>query len=111
MKNVVIEESDKVYYTRPLTEKEIEYNKEQANEDDKISYSAGVVWASNLNADGSWSRNTDNVFVYAIYNTINPVESTLTTDGETTDTDTGAGCANVDHSTFWLSLSSWRSSC
>ena len=106
VKNVVIEESDKVYYTRPLTEKEIEYNKEQANEDDKISYSAGVVWASNLNADGSWSRNTDNVFVYAIYNTINPVESTLTTDGETTDTDTGAGCANVDHSTFWLSLSS-----
>lgn len=106
VKNVVIEESDKVYYTRPLTEKEIEYNAEQTDDDDKISYSAGVVWATNLNADGSFDRNTDEIFVYAVYNTINPVESTLTTDDDESDSSSGSGCANIDHSTFWLSLSS-----
>lgn len=104
VKNVLIDESDKVYYTRPLTEDEIEYNKDQKDDDDKISYKPGVVWASNLDENGGGWK--EEAFVYAIYNTIDPVESTLPSDDETDDGSTGTGCADIDHSTFWLSLSS-----
>lgn len=107
LENATIEEDYQIKYTRPLTDKEKEYNDGVTNADDKISYSAGVVWADNFLKYGSDATEQKGTFVYAIYNTVNPVASTIPSDDDSSDTtDQGAGCQSVDHSTFWLSLSS-----
>lgn len=107
LQNDVIEDEYQLYYTRPLTDKEIEYNDTVTDDDDKISYSAGVVWADNFLKYGDSADERKGTFVYAIYNTVNPVESTIPSDDDTTDDgNTSSGCQDYDASTFWLSLSS-----
>ncbi len=96
----IITEADKIYYTRKLDEVEIEYNSNQTNANDKVSYSAGVVWADNFDQDNNGT------FLYAIYNTINPTAINPNTTPEEDETPTSTGCQDVDASTFWLSLSS-----
>ncbi|PWM75247.1 MAG: hypothetical protein DBX59_02120 [Bacillota bacterium] len=98
----LISESDMVEYTRKLTDKEIEYNETVTDEDDKFSYQPSVIWASDFAKYGGENKGT---FVYAVYNTVNPTESTIPSDEEE-DTDGGSGCQEVDASTFWLSFSS-----
>ena len=98
-----ISKSDMTYYTRKLTEKEIAYNETVTDSNDKISYSSGVIWASDFAAYGGENKGT---FVYALYNTVNPTESTLPSDEDESGETGGSGCQEVDASTFWLSLSS-----
>ena len=101
-KSGLLEKEDMVEYTRKLTDKEIEYNESVTDSDDKISYSPSVIWATDF-AEGGEHKGT---FVYALYNTVNPTESTIPSDEEETEETEGSGCGEVDPSTFWLSLSS-----
>lgn len=80
-----------VAYERPLTATEKNFNKEYP--DSAVSYSPTYVWAKN------------DTMLYAIYNTVDAVESNPYDEIE--DEDDGAGCAaETDPSTFWLSFSS-----
>ncbi len=80
-------------YTRPLTETEIKFNKEYP--DNAVSYNENYVWAQN------------DVMIYAIYNTIDPVESNPYDSIEDNEDTDGSGCnATGDPSAFWLSFSS-----
>lgn len=96
----LITEADKIYYTRKLDEVEIEYNSKQTNESDKVSYSAGVVWADNFDQDNNGT------FLYAIYKTINPTAIDPNKAPAEDEKAPATGCQDVDASTFWLSLSS-----
>lgn len=79
-----------VSYTRVLTDKEKKFNKEYP--DQKVEYKENYIWAET------------NSMVYAIYNTIDPVE-TNPYDNVKED-DKGSGCnAKTDASTFWLQFS------
>ncbi|MBO4594178.1 MAG: hypothetical protein J5697_00580, partial [Clostridia bacterium] len=80
-----------IAYTRELTDTEKEFNKEYP--DKAVSYDAKYVWANNSNT------------VYAVFNTIDPVEHNPYDD--ITPEEEGSGCsANSDPSAFWLSFSS-----
>ncbi len=80
-----------VAYERPLTATEKSFNKEYP--DSAVSYSPTYVWAKS------------DTMLYAIYNTVDAVESNPYDGIE--DEDDGAGCAaETDPSTFWLSFSS-----
>lgn len=79
-----------IAYTRELTDTEKAFNKEYP--DQAVSYKPTYVWAQN------------DTTIYAVLNTINPVEHNpyddLPADEE------GSGCAaETDPSTFWLSFS------
>ncbi len=81
-------------YSRPLTETEIDFNKDYP--ESAISYSPKIVWAKN------------DTMLYAIYNNLDfdetdPYDSITEENGE----ETGSGCAaQTDPATFWLSFSS-----
>lgn len=80
-----------VAYERPLTATEKNFNKEYP--DNAVSYAPTYIWAKN------------DTMLYAIYNTVDAVESNPYDGIE--DEDDGAGCAaETDPSTFWLSFSS-----
>ncbi|MBQ0099119.1 MAG: hypothetical protein KBS91_01050 [Firmicutes bacterium] len=91
LKDEKFDEINKVLYTRELTETEIKFNKEYP--DKKVSYRQNYIWAK--------SEYT----VYAVYNTINPVE-TNPYDSITDEENTTSGCGEVNSSTFWFSFSS-----
>ena len=84
-------------YQRQLTNLEKEFNDDVASnkvEGTAVAYNANYVWAKT------------NKLVYAVYNTIDPVEKdpyelVEDDDDSTTETETA-----TDPSTFWLSLSS-----
>lgn len=83
-----------VTYTRKLTDTEIKFNSEQTDSSAKVNYNETIVWAEN------------NKNIYAIYNTIDPVEVDPY-ENETEDENVSTGCtAETDPSTFWLSFSS-----
>lgn len=78
-------------YVRELTSTEKAFNKEYP--DQAVSYDATYVWVK-----------TDDV-IYAVYNTLDPVENNPYDDIE--DEEETSGCAaETDPSTFWLSFSS-----
>jgi hypothetical protein len=82
-----------VAYKRVLDAKEIEFNKGQTS-DNKISYDAKYIWATNYST------------IYAIFNSVDPVHIDPNVNNEDTDS-TDPGCAGeTDPSTFWLSFSS-----
>lgn len=86
-----IENGKQVTYTRELTDTEKKFNKEYP--DQKVEYKENYIWAET------------NSMVYAIFNTIDPVESNPY-DNISDDTDKDAGCsAQTDSSTFWLQFS------
>ena len=78
-----------IAYTRELTEKEKEFNKEYPEK--AVSYNATYVWAKNDN------------MVYAVFNTVNPVENNPYDD--ITPEEESGGCATTDPSAFWMSFS------
>ncbi len=87
-----------VKYTRTLTDAEIKFNK-TADSDKKISYTEKYIWVDNTNAKG------ETTFVYAVYNSIDPVYTDPSTDDDADDT-TKSGCAaKFDSGTFWLQFS------
>ncbi len=87
------EKSNLIVYQRVLTDTEKEFNKEYAGKKDPISYASNFVWAKN-----------DSI-IYAIFNTIDPVEVDPYASIE--EDITASGCAsNADPSAFWLSFSS-----
>lgn len=84
------EGNDLIAYTRELTDKEKEFNKEYP--DKAVSYNPSYVWANNAN------------MIYAVFNTIDPVEHNPYDD--ITPEEDGSGCgANSDPSAFWMSFS------
>ncbi len=88
---IAIENGKQVSCTRALTDKEKKFNKEYP--DQKVEYKENYIWAET------------NSMVYAIYNTIDPVE-TNPYDNVKDDDDKGSGCnAKTDSSTFWLQFS------
>ncbi|MBE7087471.1 MAG: hypothetical protein E7369_04135 [Clostridiales bacterium] len=83
--------SVKVLHRRELDSVEIEYNK--THSDTAVSYDAKYIWVK-----------ADDV-VYAVFNTIDPVE--VDPYASETEEETESGCtATSDPSTFWLSFSS-----
>lgn len=85
-----------ITHKRDLTATEIKFNNEYAADSTvtKVKYEENYIWAKN------------NTMIYAIYNTIDPVEidpyRNIVDDEETSE-----GCtAETDPSTFWLSFSS-----
>ena len=87
-----------ILYKRALTDLEVKYNAEESG---NISYPAKYVYVDNTQADGS------KTFVYAIYNTINPVETDPYASVEDEEEEEESGCtAQVDSATFWLQFSS-----
>lgn len=90
-----------VLHTRALTELEKQFNEEYP--DQKVEYAEKYVWVSNKNDAGEGS------FVYAIYNTINPVttdpyDSITPEEEEEVEEESGCG-ADFDSATFWLQFS------
>lgn len=86
-----IENGKQVTYTRELTDTEKKFNKEYP--DQKVEYKENYIWAET------------NSMVYAIFNTIDPVESNPY-NNISDDSDKDAGCsAQTDSSTFWLQFS------
>lgn len=86
---------DNLYsYKRQLTELEEQYNSEKSGSSSDVSYSPNYVWAQN------------DTMIYAIYNTVDPVEVDPYADEETDDTASDGCTAETDPSTFWLSFSS-----
>lgn len=87
-----------ILYKQELTDLEVKYNAEEGG---KISYPAKYVYVDNKLEDES------KTFVYAIFNSINPVETDpyASSEEETEEEDTGC-TAKVDSATFWLQFSS-----
>ena len=85
-----------VQYTRVLTDLEEQFNDEQTDSTKLVTYNPSYVWA----------KNDSNI--YAVYNTIDPVEvDPYTAESDEEDEDADSGCtAQTDPSTFWLSFSS-----
>ncbi len=81
-------------YERQLTELEEKYNSEKSGSSNDVSYSPNYVWAQN------------DTTIYAIYNTIDPVEVDPYENEETEDSVSEGCTAETDPSTFWLSFSS-----
>ncbi len=88
-------EPNAITYTRKLTDLEKQFNEEQTDSEKLVSYKPTYVWAK------------DNANIYAIFNTIDPVEVDPYSSETEDDEDASAGCtAETDPSTFWLSFSS-----
>ena len=84
---------DLVLYKRELTDLEKKYNSE--GKGNTISYDPSYIWAKN------------DKLVYAVYNTIDPVEiDPYATDVEEDTTTDETSLYESDPATFWLSLSS-----
>ena len=85
-----------VEYTRKLTELEDKFNAEQTDQSKLVSYDPTIVWAK------------DDANIYAIFNTIDPVEvDPYDSESEDEEETTESGCtAQTDPATFWLSFSS-----
>ena len=84
-----------IIYQRPLTQTEKDYNKVQTDSSKIVSYANNYVWAQNA------------TMIYAVYNTIDPVEiDPFANDTDNDDTTSGGCTAETDPSTFWLSFSS-----
>ena len=91
-----IKNENLIKFTRELTKTEEKFNNEFKSDSsvEKVEYKATYVWADNA------------TMIYAIYNTINPVEVNPY-DNLPEEDDTSDGCtAETDPSTFWLSFSS-----
>ena len=87
------EDGDLITYTRPLNDNEEKFNKEYP--ESAVTYSENYVWAENEK------------MIYAIYNTLDPLDNNPYDDIEDDTTDEGSGCnATSDPSAFWLSFSS-----
>ncbi len=85
-----------IKYTRELTKTEKAFNEEYKSDSTvtKVEYDETYIWAENK------------TMLYAIYNTIDPVEVNPY-DNLPEEDDTSDGCtAETDPSTFWLSFSS-----
>lgn len=81
-------------HQRELDETEKKFNKEQNNNESLVSYDAKYVWIKGDN------------FIYAVYNTIDPVAVDPYANETEDDETSGSGCtAETDPSTFWLSFS------
>ena len=89
-----VDNDEYILYTRDLTTREKEYNKDSDRKGNAVSYEPTVVWAQN------------DSMIYAIYNTLDPVEvdpyDSEPKDEETTEED----ATETDSSAFWLSFSS-----
>lgn len=84
-----------ILYKRVLTATEKQFNEEQTDTSKIVSYSANYVWAKNSN------------FIYAVYNTIDPVEvDPYASEEEEEETEESGCAAETDPSAFWLSFSS-----
>lgn len=87
------DDQELIMYQRVLTDTEIEYNADPETTS-TVSYSPNYVWAKT------------ETMIYAIFNTIDPVEVDPYAN-EQTEEETESGCtAKTDPSTFWLSFSS-----
>lgn len=85
-----------VSYEQPLTETEIQFNEEYANDSSvtKVKYYENYIWAKTSN------------ILYAVFNSIDPVEKDPY-DAIPDEEESDSGCtAETDPSTFWLSFSS-----
>ncbi len=83
--------TDLIAYQRELTALEVKYNSE---ENEKISYKSNYVWAKTSK------------MIYAIYNTIDPIEVDPYSSVVEDDTDSESSLYETDPATFWMSLSS-----
>lgn len=86
-----------VQHTRELTDLEKQFNDEQTDSTKKVSYNPTIIWANDSNN------------IYAIFNTIDPIEVDpyASESEDDTEEDTSSGCiAETDPATFWLSFSS-----
>lgn len=79
-----------VAYKRTLTATEVKFNKEYP--DQAVSYSPSYVWART------------STMIYAVYNTVDPVESDPYSNIDNGDDDSGCK-AQTDPSAFWISFS------
>ena len=94
-KNNDEEITSQIIYKRPLTELEKSYNKTQKDTSKHVKYEDNYIWAENA------------TMIYAVYNTIDPVEIDPFANDTNDDETTSGGCtAETDPSTFWLSFSS-----
>lgn len=86
---------DELYvYKRALTETEKKFNGEQTDSSKLISYESKYVWGKNQST------------VYAIFNTLDPVETDPYASTDEEETTKGGCTVETDPSTFWLSFSS-----
>ncbi len=86
------EDGNLISYTRKLTDTEKKFNKQYPKQ--AVSYKENYVWAENA------------TMVYAIYNTLDPVESDPYANVDD-DNNGGSGCnVKTDSSSFWLGFSS-----
>ena len=85
-----------IMFKRALTDVEEKFNGEQTDTSKIISYNVNYVWAKN------------ETMVYAVFNTIDPVEvDPYANEEETEEEEEESGCsAKTDPSAFWLSFSS-----
>ncbi|MBR2870037.1 MAG: hypothetical protein IKB98_01455 [Clostridia bacterium] len=85
-----------IAYKRPLTETEIQFNDEYKNSDEyeQVKYYENYIWAKT------------STLLYAVYNTIDPVEVDPYDQIKTEENEGGDCTAKSDPATFWLSFSS-----
>ncbi len=89
------EVTESAMHQRELDAIEEKFNNEQSSADTKVSYDAKYVWVKGEN------------FVYAVYNTIDPVAvDPYASETEDEESANGGCTAETDPSTFWLSFSS-----
>lgn len=103
-KNYVIEKDDidaGLTHTRELTDLEKQFNEEYKDDKavEKIKYNSKYVWVDN--------KDTLDTFIYAIYNTIDPVTTNPYDNVETEEEpEEKSGCnADFNAGTFWLQFS------
>ena len=87
-------EGNLLLYRRELTTTEKEYNADEERTGEIVSYKPTYIWAEN------------NSMIYAIYNTIDPVEVDPYENEPSEDDTTSDNTVATDPSTFWLSFSS-----
>ncbi len=93
-KNNGEEINNQIIYKRPLTDTEKQFNAEQTDSSNLVTYENNYIWAENA------------TMIYAIYNTIDPVEVDPYTKNNDNENVSGGCTAETDPSTFWLSFSS-----
>ena len=83
-----------ILFKRGLTDLEEQFNEEQTDSSKIVSYNVNYVWAKN------------ETMVYAVFNTIDPVEVDPYANQEETEEEESGCTAETDPSSFWLSFSS-----
>lgn len=97
-----IEDANFKKYTTVLTDEEKEYNEKYLKDHDEAYFTprTDVVWAQTTDVvDGQ-------IYLFARNDTLNRSASTIPSDSDSSDEETGSGCQDVDQSTLWISLSS-----